>query len=181
MKLFDTGGGERAKSMTQQYYKNAQIVCLVYAMDSEISFNALGRWLEDARFYLEENQRYSKMVFALVGVKSDIPQYERDVKPDDVRRAAQHFNISEDCCFEVSNISGDGVAHMMQHLTQKAFDLHTRQTSQSATELQNYSSTEYNEQHNTITVKGPTHCLYYFCCCFCCRGVKQRGYQELTA
>ena len=169
--------------MTQQYYKNSQIVCLVYAMDSDISFNALGKWLDDARFYLEESQRYSKMVFALVGVKSDIPQYERDIKPDDVRQAAQHFNISQDCCFEVSNISGDGVARMIQHLAQKAYDLHTRQTSQSTTELQNYSS-EYNEQQDTITIEGAVtfkQWLCYYCCCCCCCCCKQRDYQKLSA
>ena len=138
--MFDTGGGERANSMTQQYYKNSHIVCLVYSIDSDISFNALGKWIGDARFYLEESQRQPKMVFAMVGIKSDIPQYEREVKPDDVRRAAHHFNIPLDCCFEVSNVSGDGVTLMMKQLAQKVFDLHTRQTSQSATELQSTTS-----------------------------------------
>ena len=44
--MFDTAGGERANSLTQQYYKHAQIICLVYSVDSEISLNSLGKWIE---------------------------------------------------------------------------------------------------------------------------------------
>ena len=181
--MFDTGGGERAKSLTQQYYKNAHIVCLVYAVDSEISFNALGKWVEDARFYLEESQRHSKSIFGLVGIKSDISPYEREVKLDDVRQAAQHFGIPLDCCFEVSNVTGDGIAQMIQQLTQKTFDLHTKQITESVTELQSYS-TEHDKPHDTITGETVTlkqwlcHCC---CCCCCCCGryLKQQDYQPL--
>lgn len=177
--MFDTGGGERAKSLTQQYYKNAHIVCLVYAIDSEISFNALGKWIEDARFYLEECQRHSKPLFALVGIKSDISPDDREVKLDDVRQAAQHFRIARDCCFEVSNLTGDGVTQMMQQLIQRTFDGHTRQTTSSVTELQSYSA-EYDKSHDTIT--GGTVTLkqwLYHCCCCCGRCSKQRDYQSM--
>ena len=179
--MFDTGGGERANSMTQQYYKNAHIVCLVYAVDSDISFNALAKWIGDAQFYLEESQRQPRMVFAMVGIKSDIPQYEREVKQDDVRRAAQHFNIPLDCCFEVSNITGDGVTHMMKHLAQRVFDLHTRQTSQSVTELHTYSS-EFNMPHDTNNANGTMRFKQWLCCycCCCCKQSRQDGYQPIS-
>lgn len=179
--MFDTGGGERANSMTQQYYRNAHIVCLVYAIDSDISFNALGKWVGDARFYLEESQRPPRMVFAMVGIKSDIPQSEREVKPDDVKRAAQYFNIPLDCCFEVSNVTGDGVSDMMKELAQKVY-LQTRQTSKSATELHSYSS-EHNEPRNTnntdetVTFKW---WLRYCCCCCCCKQSRRDDYQPLV-
>lgn len=182
--MFDTGGGERANSMTQQYYKNSQIVCLVYSLNSEISFTALGKWIEDACFYLEESQRHNKMVFALVGVKSDIPQHEREVKPGDVIMAAHHFNISEDCCFEVSNITGDGVTQMMQKLTQRVLDLQTRQTSHSSSELHTYS-TDVTEPHENINIEGTVtfkRWFYYCCCCCycCCKRARQAGYEELS-
>lgn len=183
--MYDTGGGERVNSMTNQYYKNSQIVCLVYAFDSDISFHALGKWIEDARFYLEESQRHSRTVFALVGVKGDISIYEREVKPDDVKSAARHFNIPRDCCFEVSNVTGEGVEHMMQHLVQKVFDLHTKRASQSATELQDYS-TDSVEPHNTDSATGGTEHLKHwlcYCCCYCCRRCTRRleGYQHIQS
>ena len=181
VKVFDTGGGERANSVTQKYYKNAHMVCLVYAMDSDLSFSALGKWIEDARrLYLEESQRQPKMVFAMVGIKSDLPQCEREVKTEDVKRAAQHFNIPSDCCFEVSNISGDGILHMMKHLAQKVFDLHTRQNSQSTTELHSYSS-EHSELFDNSDIAQPmtfTQWLCHWCCCCCCS--RHYGYQSIS-
>ena len=180
MKVFDTGGGERANSMTQQYYKNAHIVCLVYSMDSDLSFNALGKWIEDAQFYLEaESQRQPKIVFAVVGIKSDLLQYEREVKPEDVKRVAQHFNIPSDCCFEVSNVTGDGIMHMMKHLAQKVFDLHTRQNSLSTTELHSYSS-EHSKLFDNGVTKTMTFMqwLCHWCCC-CCHS-QHHGYQPIS-
>ena len=179
--MFDTGGGERANSMTQQYYRNAHIVCLVYAIDSDISFNALGKWVGDARFYLEASQRLPRMVFAMVGIKSDIPQCERQVKPDDVKRAALYFNIPLDCCFEVSNITGDGVANMMKQLAQKMFDLQTRQTLQGAMELHSYGS-EHNRLHETNNANETRtfkQWLRHCCCCCCCKRSQQDDHQPL--
>lgn len=175
--MFDTGGAERAKSMTQQYYKNADIVCLVYSIDSEISFNALGRWIEDAKLYLEGSHRHSKVVYALVGIKSDIPLYEREVKPGDVKKAAKHFNIS--FCFEVCNISGDNITEMMQCLVQNVYDLHTRPVSTCVMELQ--ETTEYMRQHS-ITKDGVTF-KDWLCYCLCCCGIcsRRREYQPLTS
>ena len=175
--MFDTGGGERANSMTQQYYRNAHIVCLVYSIDSDISFNALGKWVGDARFYLQESQHLPKMVFAMVGIKSDIPPGEREVKQEDIVRAAQYFNIPLDCCFEVSNITGDGVAHMMKQLAQKVFNLETRQSTQTATELHSYSS-EHNQPHETNNAM--TFKRWLCCCCCCCRKRTRDDYQPLV-
>ena len=172
--MFDTAGGERANSLTHQYYKHAQIVCLVYSVDSEISLNSLGKWVEDARFYLEDSQDSYKLLFALVGLKSDIPAYQREVKAEDVKRFAEHFNIPSECCFELSNVTGEGVAEMLQVLTQKMFDM---QTQQQVTELHDCAvlSTGNNESYVHISRTFTYSQLFWKCCCCC----KRNGYQAL--
>ena len=121
--------------MTLHYYENAQIVCLVYALDSLVSLTSLNAWFEDAKD-LKTQHSVAKPVLTLVGVKSDIPLDEREVK---INGAAKHFDIPEDCCFEVSSITGDGVAEMLQSLTQKAYNLHTRSMS-----IQSYRITTHH-------------------------------------
>ena len=45
----------------------------------------------------------------------------KEVKSAEINRAAKYFDIPEDCCFEVSSISGDGVAEMLQILTSNSY------------------------------------------------------------
>ena len=176
--MFDTAG-ERTHSLTHQYYKHAHIICLVYSVDSELSLNSLGKWVEDARFYLDDSQESSlKFLFALVGLKSDIPPYEREVKAEDVKRFAQHFEIPSDCCFELSNVTGEGIARMLQVLTQKMFD---KQTQQQISELQDCSafSTGHQEPHVNISRTFTYSQLLWKCCCCCCLCCKRNKYQPL--
>ena len=168
MTVFDTGGEERITFMTLHYYDNAQIVCLVYALDSLVSLTSLNAWLEDARDYLTLKAEHSvaQPVYALVGVKSDIPLGDREVKPEEIEQAAKHFDISEDCCFQVSNISGDGIAKMVQSLAQKAYNLHRRSTTR---ELQDYSSTPLLLATPRQPVRRSSkRCPVFSLCCCCC-------------
>jgi len=148
----------------------------VYSVDSEISLNSLGKWIEDARFYLEDSQDSMKHVFALVGLKSDIPAYQREVKTEDVKRFANHFDIPSECCFELSNVTGEGVVEMLQFLTQKMFDIHTQQQ---LTELHDYTqmSTGNHQPHDVQISRTLTYSrLLWKCCCCCC---KRNSYQPL--
>jgi len=166
VKVFDTGGEERVKCMTLHYYENAEIVCLVYAVDSLASLSSLNTWVDDAHDYMSIHS--VAPVFALVGVKGDIPLGDREVKLEDVEKAAKHFDVPEDCCFEVSNVSGDGVAEMMQHLAQKAFDLHTKSTSVELEEYGSIKAIQPENFHETTTTQGTSICkrwLYCLCCC----------------
>ena len=168
MTVYDTGGEERVTFMTLHYYENAQIVCLVYALDSPVSLTSLNAWFEDANDYLALKAQHSaaQPVYALVGVKSDIPLSDREVKPEDIDRAAKHFGIPEDCCFQVSNISGDGIAKMVQTLAQKAYNLHKHSTTR---ELQDYSSPPLllATPRQSVHRSSKQYPMFSWCCCCC--------------
>ena len=162
--------------MTLHYYENAQIVCLVYAVDSLVSLTSLNPWVEDARDYLSLKTQHSvaKPVYALVGVKADLPLGEREVNSADIERAAQHFDIPQDCCFEVSNTTGDGIGEMLQRLAQKAYDLHTVSIS---TELQDYSSIKSTPLE---IPEEPVHrSNRWLCFCLCCCTTRRRNYENI--
>ena len=178
MAVFDTGGEERVNFMTLHYYENAQIVCLVYAVDSIASLTSLNAWVEDARDYLALKTQHSiaKPVYALVGVKADIPLGEREVNSAHVERAAKHFDVPQDCCFEVSNTTGDGIREMVQCLAQKAYDLHTLSISR---ELQDYSSIK------TTPLEFPEEPVYrskrWLCSCLCCCTTRRCDYENINS
>ena len=183
MTVFDTGGEERGDYMTLHYYENAQIVCLVYAVDSLASLTSLPAWVEDAHNYLALKALHSvaSPVYALVGLKYDIPLDEREVRSEHVQQAARDFEIPEECCFEVSSASGDGIAKMMQDLAQMAYNLHHNPTGDA--ELEDCSSLRYtsyiSEPPPTMTRKSSRWRQCLCCCCLCCFKFRQRNYERM--
>ena len=168
--MFDTGGEERVDYMTLHYYENAKIVCLVYAVDSLASLTGLNAWVDDAQEYLALKTLHSAAnpVFALVGVKSDIPFDAREVSPEHVKQAAKQFEISEDCCFTVSSASGDGVAEMVQHLAQKTFNLHATPTNAEMEDNSSIISAQLRSTREPVS-KEISKCKQWLCYCLCCK------------
>ena len=55
IKLWDTAGQEKYKSLTKVFLKNTNIVILVYSIDNEKSFNDLDEWLQLIRMVNNED------------------------------------------------------------------------------------------------------------------------------
>lgn len=69
LKIFDTAGQERFRSITPAYYRSADAVILVYDVTSSKSFDHIEEWLADVNRYNVGNP--SKI---LVGTKSDLTE-----------------------------------------------------------------------------------------------------------
>ena len=67
IKLWDTAGQEKYKSLTKLFTKDAKIAILVYSIDSEESFNDLGTWLELVKSSNEDN-----LILGIAANKSDL-------------------------------------------------------------------------------------------------------------
>ena len=67
IKLWDTAGQEKYKSLTKIFTKDAKIAILVYSIDSEESFNDLGTWLELVKSSNEDN-----LILGIAANKSDL-------------------------------------------------------------------------------------------------------------
>ena len=67
IKLWDTAGQEKYKSLTKLFTKDAKIAILVYSIDSEESFNELGTWLELVKSSNEDN-----LILGIAANKSDL-------------------------------------------------------------------------------------------------------------
>ena len=68
IKIWDTAGQEKYKSLTKLFTKDVRIAILVYSIDNEESFNDLNYWLE-----LIISANYSKyMILGVIANKSDL-------------------------------------------------------------------------------------------------------------
>ena len=67
IKLWDTAGQEKYKSLTKLFTKEAKIAILVYAIDDEQSFNDLNDWLD-----LVKSTNEGEVLYAVAANKSDL-------------------------------------------------------------------------------------------------------------
>ena len=78
--LWDTAGQEKYRSLGRHFYKNAYIVCLVYDITNNNTFEELKeKWYKDLKMY---GEKYT--VLAVVGNKSDC--YEKEEVPEEEPR-----------------------------------------------------------------------------------------------
>ncbi|KAK3757634.1 hypothetical protein RRG08_000149 [Elysia crispata] len=106
--LCDTAGSERYRTLTRNFYRNAQAVLFVFSMDNPISLYGLASWEQDARMYAPTAIRF------LVGNKSDLPRAVAD-------STMTTFASSHDCdgAFVVSARTGENVANILPQVAER--------------------------------------------------------------
>ena len=88
LKLIDTAGQEKYRSLSKTYYKNADAVLFVFALNNEESFEEISDWLVS----FKENN----------GSKEDIPKYLIGNKSDLEERLINKNKIEE--CWKKNNL-----------------------------------------------------------------------------
>ena len=82
--IWDTVGQERFRSIAKIFYKDAQVIILVYDITSQKSFNALNDfWFDEIKNNISGNP-----VFAVVGNKNDLYKNQQ-VDPEDAKDYAK--------------------------------------------------------------------------------------------
>ena len=65
--IWDTSGQEKYKSIASLYFRDAQIICLVYSIDDEDSIYQLEHWISEVK---KSNQ--GEYVLLIIGNKIDL-------------------------------------------------------------------------------------------------------------
>ena len=73
VKVWDTAGQEKFRSLSKQFYNKTQGILLIYDISNRTSFEALKNWLKDIKNNLETNPK-----IILVGNKMDLGKGEVD-------------------------------------------------------------------------------------------------------
>ena len=87
LKIWDTAGQERFRNITQQYYKGADGILLVYDVTERNSFEKVREWMKQ----IQQNTNKDKIGIILVGNKCDLD--ERQVSTEEGQSLAKEFGI----------------------------------------------------------------------------------------
>ena len=101
LRIFDTAGQERFKSVSASFIKKADGVILIYDIGEKDSFEAVDNWIKSIREIGKD-----KLPIILVGNKCDLSDDKRQVSLKEGQDKANEFNIPfyETSCKEGINI-----------------------------------------------------------------------------
>ena len=100
LRLWDTAGSERFRSVTKGYYSNSCTSIIVYDITDENSFKSVKNWIEDCQTYASKN-----INLVLVGNKIDL-ESERKISKEDGMELATEYGME---FFEASAKTGENI------------------------------------------------------------------------
>ena len=112
IKIWDTCGQERFRSITQNYYRNADGVMLLFDSNNIESFHNLNIWLNSLKEYSIKN-----LPFIIIGTKSDLPI---NVHDNDINIFCNQFNIK---WFRTSAKTGENISISFDCLTKEILNI----------------------------------------------------------
>ena len=110
LKIWDTAGQERFRNITNQYYKGADGIVLVFDVTDEASFEKIKDWMDQ----ILSNTNKDEICLVLLGNKCDVEAATRSIKPEQGKELANELNINY---FETSALSGYNIKEAFETLT----------------------------------------------------------------
>ena len=114
--IWDTSGQDRFRSMTNLYYRDAQVAILTYDVTNENSLESLNYWLNE----LNDKVEIDNMLLCLAGNKTDVDQSEKRVPTSKGKAFAEQHNM---LFYETSAKTGVGVKELFQAIATKEYEL----------------------------------------------------------
>ena len=71
LQIWDTAGQERYRSISNMYYKNADVIFIMFALDNNESFKNVTKWMSDVKNNFGLLELETKILIILIGTKSD--------------------------------------------------------------------------------------------------------------
>ena len=110
LKIWDTCGQERFRSITRQYFKNSNGVFLVFDLSNKDTIKKLNIWIKDITDNIDDD-----CVIFLIGNKMDIKTRDISISEE----AKQFANDKKLNYYEVSAKTGSGVINVFEKMTKK--------------------------------------------------------------
>ena len=116
VKIWDTAGQERFKSLTQNYFRNAEGVLLVYDVTSTESFDNLKYWISSIKDNMEKKNMHIPLI--IIGNKIDMED-AREINRENAEKFAGENNYKY---FETSAKTGVGVDDAIRELVNQVLN-----------------------------------------------------------
>ena len=114
--IWDTSGQDRFRSMTNLYYRDAQVAILTYDVTNEQSLESLNYWLNE----LNDKVEIDNMILCLAGNKNDVEASKKTVPTSKGKAFAEEHNM---IFYETSAKTGAGVKELFQAIAVKEYEL----------------------------------------------------------
>ena len=136
--IWDTAGQERYDSLLPMYYRNANVILVVFDLNNINSFNNLRtRWLEII------NERKSESLIFLIGNKCDL---EENISQDDINNfVEEHPGIEY---FKVSAKDDTGLTELFQGIVNRIIEFKAYKTVSNSSSLSTNNSVKYYKKSN---------------------------------
>ena len=143
--IWDTAGQERYRSIGRHFYRGAYIICLVYDIQIETSFQRLKEvWYDDVKKYGEKCT-----LIAIIGNKCDMFLNEK-VKEEEAREFAKSIGAS---FYLTSAKTGEGIKELFEDLFEKYL---SPEFHQKIEEIQRNNTIAGSGQTSTIEISSKT-------------------------
>lgn len=110
LQIWDTAGQERYRAITQNFYKGALGLAIVFDLTDEGTFKTIKGWLETIKNYAGD-----KVVKILLGNKSDLTN-ERTVKEEAISSLIKEVNLPY---FETSAKVGENIKEAFEFMAKE--------------------------------------------------------------
>ena len=109
LSIWDTAGTEMFQSLSRSYYRKSHAAIVVFDINEEKSFQALGNWIN---FYRENKEPLMKDMLYLVGNKIDIGN--NVISDKEAKKYLKENNLKK--YFKTSAKSGDNVDKLFEEI-----------------------------------------------------------------
>ena len=116
VQLWDTAGQERFKSLTPNYFKNAEGVILTYDITNTESFENLKYWINSIKTHLGDKNIFIPII--IVGNKLDMED-KRKITKENADKLSKEYNYKY---FETSAKTGEGVDDAFRDLVNQILE-----------------------------------------------------------
>lgn len=140
--IWDTAGQERFRAVTSAYYRGAVGALLVYDISRRLTFESIGRWLNELHTHSDMN-----VVTILVGNKSDLKD-AREVSTSEGKSLAEEQGLF---FIETSALDSSNVSAAFQTVVREIYNILSRKVMQSS----EISKTDPSSLSNGRTVVLP--------------------------
>ena len=108
LKFWDTTGQERFANLAGQYFRKADYVCFVYAINNKSTFDNVNKWLTN----LKNANSNIRLKMALIGNKSDLED-QREISKEECERKANELQMT---FFETSAKDNSGIEDCYEYI-----------------------------------------------------------------
>ena len=116
LKIFDTAGEERFRSISKNYFASADGILLLYDISNDESFKSIKEWIDN----IKENVNLSEIGLIIVGNKCDMPEEEKAVNDLMVKDLEKNLNVK---IIEASAKSNINVTESFMLIVDKILEL----------------------------------------------------------